>query len=357
MLSTKRLIFLAFLLLALFTGCALSEDGTPCDTLEEYVARLAEISLTKPLLTNMSFQVTCTEELYGRLTKDMDYLHELERKAGLVDAHYGAWIKPIMDYKNSKFGDWLPMISSLHDFDEMLECLGDSVPETLYFYIDPELRDTITEKSTRERVYYGCTPVSLGPWYTGMFGTSNCRVTYSDGMLLLHAARTYTRSELKDQDLIDTYDIAQIIVQSLRGRTDREKALELHDILCDKVRYGKALGGAKHPGAVSALKYGQAVCFGYADAYCLLCGMAGIPCVYQAGWTSGGPTLAWDPEKGTRGSHAWNLVRVEGRWQMVDVTWDDRENERPGHEYFLISKEEARRTRSFFENTYTALWE
>ena len=52
----------------------------------------------------------------------------------------------------------------------------------------------------------------------------------------------------------------------------------------------------------------NAVCQGYALAFKVLMDRAGIPCCYVSSDAI---------------NHAWNMVRLDGNWYHVDVTWDD----------------------------------
>lgn len=79
--------------------------------------------------------------------------------------------------------------------------------------------------------------------------------------------------------------------------------------------------------AYGALVEGDAVCQGYALAYKLLLDKCGIDSV-----------LVTSNEMG----HAWNLVKLDGSWYHVDVTWDDPTPNVEGggtHKNFLRSDE------------------
>ena len=55
------------------------------------------------------------------------------------------------------------------------------------------------------------------------------------------------------------------------------------------------------------------------------------------------------------GSHTWNMVYVDSKWRMVDVTWDDPLYMARGsvqHTYFNISTEQLLRTHTFIEEDY-----
>lgn len=54
-----------------------------------------------------------------------------------------------------------------------------------------------------------------------------------------------------------------------------------------------------------------AVCLGYATAFQLLMDMAGVECITVVGASS-------DSQE----DHGWNMVRLNGNWYCVDVTWD-----------------------------------
>lgn len=54
-----------------------------------------------------------------------------------------------------------------------------------------------------------------------------------------------------------------------------------------------------------------AVCLGYATAFQLLCDLAGVECITVVG-------AAHLSEE----DHGWNMVRLNGKWYCVDVTWD-----------------------------------
>ncbi len=78
-----------------------------------------------------------------------------------------------------------------------------------------------------------------------------------------------------------------------------------------------------------------AVCLGYAASFQLLCDLAGVECITVVG-------AAFHSEE----EHAWNMVRLNGNWYCVDVTWDanGREQLGPGEpedwRYFNLTSDE-----------------
>lgn len=78
---------------------------------------------------------------------------------------------------------------------------------------------------------------------------------------------------------------------------------ELEELLEERVRY--------------TLKRRRGVCENYARLYQRLCQLAGLECELVAGHARGNYARA-----GTLGiGHAWNAVRIDGAWQLVDCTW------------------------------------
>lgn len=118
--------------------------------------------------------------------------------------------------------------------------------------------------------------------------------------------------------------------------SDVQKALLLHDRLAIKCEYDESVFSDtetyKTYTAYGALVEGIAVCQGYAEAYDYLLEKVGIYSVLCSS---------------EKLNHAWNIVRISGKYYHVDVTWDDplfenREDKPQGfisHENFLRSSE------------------
>ncbi len=122
--------------------------------------------------------------------------------------------------------------------------------------------------------------------------------------------------------------------------SDYEVARYLHNWLCDRITYtesGIAPGGENsYPNHVycakglHGLKSGYGRCITYANAYQILLRAAGIDAFVVDGSATAGSVTA---------GHAWNIVRLDGKWCFVDVTWDD--TKKTGvykYDYFAVSK-------------------
>lgn len=93
---------------------------------------------------------------------------------------------------------------------------------------------------------------------------------------------------------------------------------------------------------------GETVCDGFSRAYTMLLAQAGIESyVLTAGLTDVG-WAAYNPnhDNSLGDSHAWNLVRIDGKFYQCDVTWDDG-NASPSvspyvtnYQHFLLNRAE-----------------
>lgn len=89
--------------------------------------------------------------------------------------------------------------------------------------------------------------------------------------------------------------------------SDGEKERYVHDALMQLVEYDS--GAPMNQSAYSALVGGRSVCAGYARAFQYLMQCLGIPCYYCTGYAGE--------------DHAWNIVKLDGSYCNVDVTWND----------------------------------
>ena len=106
-----------------------------------------------------------------------------------------------------------------------------------------------------------------------------------------------------------TEKIAEVVRRCKSG-TQWQTAVKMHDWLVNNVYYDRSL---EYYGADLILR-GYGVCDGYSKAFVLMCKAAGIP-VYR---------IAND-------NHAWNAVKLDGKWYFIDCTWDDPINESNDH--------------------------
>lgn len=105
-------------------------------------------------------------------------------------------------------------------------------------------------------------------------------------------------------------------VAQLEGMSDEyEIEKYLHDRLAVGVTY---VEGANAHNAYGALVEGKAVCEGYAEALQCLLHRAGIQSLIVLG-------SSINPGTGLPENHAWNMVRINGKYYHTDLTWNDQE--------------------------------
>lgn len=130
-------------------------------------------------------------------------------------------------------------------------------------------------------------------------------------------------------------------VAKLPGKdaSDEKKVRAICDLMCNELEYNyESLEGGwsrenhdrnRFAGSeYGALVYGMCVCEGYALTFQCLAEALELDSIVVSGETGSG-------------HHAWNLVRVDGQWYHVDVTWmDNGDPERPDESWLLRSDEE-----------------
>ena len=129
-----------------------------------------------------------------------------------------------------------------------------------------------------------------------------------------------------------------------------EKELVLHDYIVrnskyDYTNYKKGTIPNVSFTAYGVLINGVGVCEGYSAAFYKLLTTAGIECRLIAG-VSGEP-------------HAWNIVKIDGKYYHVDITFDDPvinggEIERVSHRYFNLSDNVMSKDHSWDRSKYPA---
>lgn len=96
--------------------------------------------------------------------------------------------------------------------------------------------------------------------------------------------------------------------------SEKEKELFIHDFICRNVRYDKLKKAYSHE-IIGPLGQGVGVCEGIAKAVKILCDALGIWCIIALSENN--------PEKGIRYRHAWNILRIEGKYYHLDATFDN----------------------------------
>lgn len=138
------------------------------------------------------------------------------------------------------------------------------------------------------------------------------------GDRIVNAYRNGDTSQLSEDELQALSQAVKVVEDAkLYSATPVEIELYLHDWLCNQVTYydgDTTVESATHIvrplTAIGALIDGQANCQGYTDAFYVLAAIAGFDVGRQS---------CDAPD----GGHMFNTIRVNGKWYIVDVTFDD----------------------------------
>ena len=140
-------------------------------------------------------------------------------------------------------------------------------------------------------------------------------------------------------------------------QSDYDKVRVLHDYLKTNLEYDTVAASSRsitdrsvadaHT-IVGALLKHKCVCEGFAKAMKYLCDKISLECYVVCG--TGNSPLAMGP-------HAWNIVRINGYYHHVDVTWDNQYSdsaEIPNYGYLNLSDDEIAKDHTWDRRLYPA---
>lgn len=115
-----------------------------------------------------------------------------------------------------------------------------------------------------------------------------------------------------------------LVVKSLTANAGgaSTKVKVLHDWICDNIAYDTDMyfsGKTSKQDYASVLKKKKAVCSGYSSLMNEMCRLAGIESIGIHGFSKG---FGYQGKIGSKPDHEWNAVNINGKWQLIDVTWD-----------------------------------
>lgn len=145
------------------------------------------------------------------------------------------------------------------------------------------------------------------------YGNSTSTKTTTKGGVVVSKTVTrtvtinYGRSASEIAPVQEKFDAttAKILAKADTLKSDYEKIKYFHDWIINNTKY-TSNGPAYKSEADGPIVYGKALCEGYSKAFMYLCQSADIPCVCVVS-----------------SNHMWNMVKLNGKWYNVDVTWDD----------------------------------
>ena len=148
------------------------------------------------------------------------------------------------------------------------------------------------------------------------------------------AIQNYTYDQSYNYDKIDAHALAapasaEQSVESLAAyliepaANEKEKARAIFRWICQNIDYDLGsyfTGRLSSTNSADVLKSRSSVCSGYSDLFSALCGEAGLEAVEIRGYGKG---YSYRPGQRFAGpyNHAWNAVKINGSWHLMDPTW------------------------------------
>lgn len=139
--------------------------------------------------------------------------------------------------------------------------------------------------------------------------------TTTDNVLKMHPQYLMTGDTLADAKVAFEQAIRTFVGRLNDGMSEYEKEKALHDMLATQVTY---IETPLSRSAYGALVEGKAVCEGYAEALQCLLQRVGIQSIQVYGF-------GVNPQTGGTENHAWNMVRIDGKYYLTDLTWNDQD--------------------------------
>ena len=163
--------------------------------------------------------------------------------------------------------------------------------------------------------------------------TGNDRVIWTklseDGNALLQSWRSASLYQKIDQHTLDAPAEVESSLDSLAlyltkpAKNDEERARAIYRWITANVEYdveGSMAGVCRGRSPEEVLKEKKGVCSDYSALFQRLCDLSGIEAVVIRGYGKGyGYSVG--PKIPKSSNHAWNAVKIEGQWHLVDSTW------------------------------------
>lgn len=141
---------------------------------------------------------------------------------------------------------------------------------------------------------------------------SGVSTTYDDSYTTLEPNYIYTKEEISTKQADIELEANRILKGISENSTDYEKIKYIYECLAHEIEYVEE--APDNQNIYSALVNKKTVCAGYAKATQYLLEKMDIYNIYALGEAT---------SEGKTDSHVWNIVRCDGGYYNVDVTWAD----------------------------------
>lgn len=240
-------------------------------------------------------------------------------------------------------------------------------------YSERQELQTIDEKyeasfklPNRDGQYYISIWISVGPRTNQLMGQlpfkiQNGKIEIDQSNILednkkVYESRNHMKATYLNTDYIKDKDKFNRLLDNIIDKDDSDytKTSKIANWVSENIYYNYDYYYHKkdnlYISAEDVLDHRYTVCEGYANLTDVLMRLAGIPSRKVSGYALGsGVSLSDLSTVGNQTNHAWNEVLVDGRWIIIDTTWNSN-NKR---EYDVNIYEEA--TKKYFDITIERL--
>lgn len=328
-----------------FTGVSYTDvPGVYCQSEEEVVAAIRAMGAKG----FTSFQLKLDEETYNKVYEGyFARLSELQAQAGMTDGDLRySGVSRMLLFDNAVISADVTVLSTLAEVTAHVEaCVqrGDKdITMLLAEDVYAALMEGVSALLGSDAKFYDLIANA------GIVSAEDISFNRHSGAISLYGVQCYAGTnilravEAGDLSVLTSREqqalsAAKDMAASCARTTQAETARAIHDALCARIVYTDDESTNEDDCCIGALLDGRANCDGYADAMLLVGRLAGLNVRYQHG----------DSLHGGMGSyfstHMWNIVELDGSWRMIDVTWDDTENEAV-YIWFNIGEDRAARS-------------
>ena len=259
-------------------------------------------------------------------------------------------VKPTNDYDNRLLpndeSDVAEVVVAEELFDGFSTELIDKVAKAMFSY-SANVDISSFNISTKDTVALFSAIAKYYPSEYSILSRSDFtyRIVYSPSRKIITGIRFYydntLSSDAYQRRVKETNAAIEALVAKTKGMNDFEKALYVHDYIILNCEYDlDLLNLIKAEGTLdgevyseryteySVLVNGTGICGSYALAYRAVMNACGVECLYLSSKAM---------------FHAWNMIKLDGKWYHVDCCWDDPTPDRYGEAwriYFLRTDDE-----------------
>ena len=239
-------------------------------------------------------------------------------------------LEPTREYDNKKLpdeeADAADVIVAEELFEDLSQELITKVADAMFSF-SPSVDISSFNISTDETVALFSAVAKYYPSEYSLISKSDFtyKIIYSPSRGVITSIRFYYGENANIDNyrrrVNETNDAINSLVQKTKGMTDFEKALYVHDYIVLNCEYDLDLlamleADGTLDGEIRSERYteysvlvnGTGICGSYALAYRAVMNACGVDCLYLSS---------------SEMNHAWNLIKLDGKWYHVDCCWDD----------------------------------